>query len=514
MVSIGYLTQYTAVAPDGEGSIGLEAVVKIKQPEYKYLVAALYAVALFMDLLDTTVVNVALPDLSRTFRVQSGIEWVVTGYLLSLAVFIPVSGWAGDRFGTKRTFQFAFCVFTIGSLACSLAPSFDWLVAARVLQGVGGGMLTPVGATMLYRAFSPQERARVASIIMVPAVLAPACGPIVGGYLIQAYDWRAIFWLNLPVGILGLAFGTIFLREQREESAGRFDLPGFVLGGAGLAAVLYALARAGDHGFGDGQVVAIGLAGLASAAAFVVVELRQPQPMLDLRLFSDSLFRSGNSVQFFGFGAQFGTLFLLPLLLQSERGMSPLGSGLATFPQAVGVMTMAPLAGKLYRRMGPRRMSFVGLLVGSLATLAFLRVDLTTSLWEIRTIMLVRGWGFALTLIAMQAATFATLSSSSMGRGTAIYSVARQVGTSLAIAVLATVLVSQLGAHDAVLGSPASRDGAVAAFHDAFLAATVIGALGLALTLLVDDRKAAITMQDAKHADVGLDVSLAEAELA
>ena len=270
----------------------------LKRVEYKYLVAALYAVALFMDLLDTTVVNVALPDLSRSFRVQSGIEWVVTGYLLSLAVFIPVSGWAGDRFGTKRTFQFAFCVFTLGSLACSLAPSFDGLVAARVLQGVGGGMLTPVGATMLYRAFSPHERARVASIIMVPAVLAPACGPIVGGYLVQAYDWRAIFWLNLPVGILGLAFGSVFLREQREESAGRLDIAGFVLGGAGLAAVLYVLARAGDHGFGDAQVVTIGLAGLACAAMFVLVELQQRQPMLDLRLFSDSLFRSGNSVQF------------------------------------------------------------------------------------------------------------------------------------------------------------------------------------------------------------------------
>lgn len=463
---------------------------------YKYQVAALYAVALFMDLLDTTIVNVALPTLGRAFHTgTTGIEWVVTGYLLSLAVFIPVSGWAGDRFGSKRTFLFAFGVFTAGSLLCSLAPGFGWLVAARVLQGIGGGMLTPVGATMVYRAFRPDERARVSSIITVPAVLAPASGPVIGGLLMQSYTWRSVFWLNVPIGILGLMVAAVLLKEQREEHPGRLDIPGFALAALGLSSVLYALAQAGDRGFTDAGVLGFGLAGLGALAIFVVVELRRRQPMLDLRLFGNSLFRAGNIVQFLGYGGQFGTLFVLPLLLQSERGLTPLQSGLATFPQAIGVITMAPVAGRIYARIGPRRMSLFGLLLAAAATLAFLRVDLQTDLWWIRAIMLLRGWGFALSLTAMQAATFATVSSGLLGRGSAIYSVTRQVGTSLTVAVLATALSAGLLSHGAVLGDPRTRAGAVFAFHETFFVAALIALAGAALALWVDDRLAAATMR-------------------
>src|SRR6266567_879698 len=221
----------------------------MKRVQYKYLVAGVYAVALFMGLLDTTIVNIALPTLSSTFHAgATTIEWVITGYLLSLAVFIPVSGWAGDRFGTKRTLLFALTVFTAGSLLCGIAWSIGSLIAFRVLQGVGGAMLTPVGAAMIYRAFPPLERARASSIITVPAVVGSASGPIIGGYLLQAYSWRAVFWINVPVGLLGLA----------------------------------------------------------TLLTFVVVELNVADPMLDLRLFRDSLFRWGNAAQFFGFGAQFG----------------------------------------------------------------------------------------------------------------------------------------------------------------------------------------------------------------
>jgi EmrB/QacA subfamily drug resistance transporter len=467
----------------------------MRRIEYKYLVAAVYVVALFMDLLDTTVVNVALPTFARDFRAgTTGIEWVITGYLLSLAVFIPVSGWAGDRFGTKRTFLLALGIFTGGSLLCSLSPNLLCLIGSRVLQGVGGGMLTPVGAAMLYRVFRPDERARVSSILTVPAVLAPASGPLIGGWLLQTFGWRSVFWVNIPIGLAGLVAAFLFLREQRETSPGRFDPAGFALAAVGLASLLYALAQAGEHGF-SGAVIPFGLIGLSTLVAFIAVELRTSQPMIELRLLRDPLFRLGNAVQFFGFGAQFGTLFLLPLLLQAERGLTPLQSGLTTFPQAIGVMTMAPVAGRIYGRIGPRRMTVFGLTLAGATTLGLLRVDLQTNLWWLRLLMLARGWGFALSLTSMQAATFAVIRSQSMGRGSALYSVTRQVGVSLTVALLATVLSSALLANGAAIGNPLTRAATVPAFHIAFFVAALIALVGAALALMVDDRLAADTMQ-------------------
>ena len=201
----------------------------ISRLEYKWIVGVVFVFGLFMDLLDMTIVNVALPEIARDFDLDrehaaSTIQWVVTGYLLSLAVFIPVSGWAGDRFGTKRIFLIALALFTTGSLLCGLAWNIESLIGFRVLQGVGGGILTPVGTAMLFRAFPPQERAKAAAILMVPMVVAPASGPVLGGYLSEYHDWRWIFWINIPVGLLGLLFAGMFLKEEKQPSPGRLEV--------------------------------------------------------------------------------------------------------------------------------------------------------------------------------------------------------------------------------------------------------------------------------------------------
>src|SRR5689334_11476194 len=189
-----------------------------------------------MDLLDTTIINVALPTLGRKFDAgTTTLEWVVTGYLLSLAVWIPTSGWVGDRFGTKKTFMFALAMFTLGSALCGLAQSIEQLIAFRILQGVGGGMLTPVGMAMLFRAFPPQERASASAILAVPTLIAPMLGPILGGWLVDGPGWRWIFYINLPVGVAGFLAAALLLREHREERPGRFDPWGFLLSGGGLA---------------------------------------------------------------------------------------------------------------------------------------------------------------------------------------------------------------------------------------------------------------------------------------
>lgn len=464
--------------------------------EYKWGVAAVVVVGLSLDLLDVTVVNVAIPRLASDFAAPpTTIEWVVTGYLLSLAVFIPLSGWAGDRIGTKRTFLFALAMFTVASALCAAAWSAGSLIVFRTLQGVGGGMLTPVGAAMLFRAFPPSERAKASAMLMVPISIAPASGPVLGGYLVEYRSWQWIFLINIPVGIVGLVMAALLLREHREPAAQRLDVPGFVLSAAGLGLLLYGLSEAGSRGLDDPRALAFAVTGALVLAAFVAVELRTARPMLNVRLFANRLFGASNAVQFVALAAFFGQFFVLPLFLQFERGLSPLQSGLVTFPMALGVLCTAPLAGWLYPRVGPRRLMIAGMLIGMLNSLAFVYIDLATPLSWIRTVMFVRGLGFGLLLLPLQAATFATVSERDTGEASALFNVVRQVGSSFGVALLATALARRLEAHAGVLGDPRAAQAAVLAFHDAFVVSTVLMVLGaVAAAALIDDREAAPSM--------------------
>ncbi len=469
----------------------------MRRVEYKWRVAIVFLFGIFMALLDQTIVNVALPTFAIDFAAPpTTIEWVVTGYLLSLAVFIPISGWAGDRFGTKRTFMFALTMFTLGSALCVASWNIHSLIAFRVFQGMGGGMLTPVGMAMLFRAFPPAERAQAGAVLAIPMIVAPASGPVLGGYLVEYQSWHWIFAINIPIGIVALLTTALLLREEKQEKPGRLDMPGFVLASTGLATLMYALSDAGTRGLGDTRVILVALAGLAVLSVFVAVEMRVEQPMVDLRLFRDKLFRAANVVQYVSFAGFAGALFLLPLLLQAEMGLSPLQSGLTTFPQALGVAMMAQPAARLYRRFGPRRMITIGLIGATLATLAFLLVDLETSQWWIRLIMLFRGWAFAFTLIPIQVAVFATIHPRDTGRATAIFNAGQQVSVSFGVAMLATALTNRFSHYGAALGNPATRSGALLAFHDAFVPAIALSALGVLLAvILIDDKLAAGTMR-------------------
>lgn len=463
--------------------------------EYKYIVAIVGVFSIFMELLDTTIVNVAIPTLASEYNVDSAsvIQWVITGYLISLAVFIPVSGWAGDRFGTKRVFMFAVSTFTTASLLCALAWNVESLIGFRVLQGVGGGMLSPVAFTMVWRAFPPEERSKAAGIMVVPAAAAPASGPLVGGVLIEYASWQWIFLVNIPIGLAALIISAMYLREHREENAGRFDPLGFILGASGLALTVYALAEAGERGFGDARVIGTGIAGLAVLGVFAVTELRVREPMLDLRIYGNALFRACNLawlVTMFGGAAM---IFLVTLELQAVRGLSALESGLATFPMALGVMFVAQPASRIYRVIGPRRMIGVGLVACALITMALYYVELDTSIWVVRGLMLARGVGFGFVLVPLQAATYATISPSDTGRATALYNAASQVASSLGVAVSASALTSRLSVHDAVLG-PATPDGAILAFHDVFLLVGLLSLAGASVAFLISDRAAARTM--------------------
>jgi EmrB/QacA subfamily drug resistance transporter len=480
-------------------------VGRLQALPYKWLVAIVFVIGLFMDLLDTTIVNVALPTIGTDLGVSKNttLEWVVTGYLISLAVWIPASGWLGDRIGTKRVFVFALLAFTIGSALCGEAQSIGQLIAFRVLQGIGGGMLTPVGTAMLFRAFPPQERAKASAVLTVPIAIAPTLGPIIGGLLVDHASWRWIFRVNIPIGIIGLIMSVLFLQEHTEPNAGRFDLLGFVLGGAGLPSVLYALSEAPTDGWTSGTVLFFGLGGIALLVALVAVELRMREPILNLRLFSDRMFRSSNIVSFMSFGGLMGLLFLLPLFLQQLRGLSATESGLITFASALGVMIMGPIASKLYPVVGPRRLLFAGMLITTLGTLPFYWVDLDTNLWLVRGILLFRGLGFGLGIVPLQAATFAQIPPQQSGRASAVFNTNRQVASSVGVAILATVLSDRTTTHvanatrgltDQAAAGVAAMNGRVDGFHDAFLAATILSIIGLIFTVLIHDEDAAPSM--------------------
>jgi EmrB/QacA subfamily drug resistance transporter len=477
--------------------------MNLKRIDYKWLVAAAFVFGIFMDLMDITIVNVALPTLGRHFHTSSdSLEWVVTGYLLSLAIWIPASGWIGDQIGTKKVFLFALATFVLASALCGLSWNIGSLIAFRVLQGVGGGMMTPVGMTMLFRAFPPQERAKASIVIIIPTVIAPALGPVLGGAFVDYASWHWIFFVNLPIGIAGFLFTLFFVKEERQLRSERFDYQGFVLSGAGLALVLFALSRGPRDGWASLLVLAPGLIGLAMFAALVWIELRATAPMLNLRLLGDRMFRNANVVLFAAVGGLMGVVFLLPLLLQDLRGFSAIRTGLILMPQAVAVALVAPLVGALYPRFGPRRLLSFAMVLFTLSSALLLFVDLETSTFWIGAILVVRGIGMAFTFIPLQTATFATIKPDDTGQASSIFNTNRQVASSFGVALLATVLISRTNSHVAnavaSAGSQATdaamRHAALLGFHDAFFASVILAAVGVVFTFLIRDADAAATM--------------------
>jgi EmrB/QacA subfamily drug resistance transporter len=465
---------------------------------YKWLVATAFVCGLFMDIMDSTITNVALPRLTTQFHTTtSTIEWVVTGYLLSLAIWVPASGWIGDKFGTKRTFAFALFMFTLSSALCGLSWNVGSLIAFRLLQGVGGGMLTPVGAAMLFRAFPPEERAAASAVLAVPTFIAPAAGPILGGWLVDSVSWRWIFYVNLPVGIFGLIFTMLFIREHREQTAGRFDLIGFATSGLGLALILYGLSRGPEDGWSAANVVGTLALGVALFAVLVWYELHTDEPMLALRLFSDRMFRNANLFMAATVASMLGVLFLLPLFLQELRGISALQSGLTTFPQAIGMILVVPFASRLYPRIGPRRMMLGGIVGVTVTTALFMFIDINSSLWWIRLIMFGRGITMAWASVPMQAATFSTITSEDTGRASALMNTNQRVASSIGVAILATVLTQRTAAHlrTAAQTAAAQTHAGLLAYHDAFFAAILICFLGVACAFLIHDEDAAASMR-------------------
>ena len=460
-----------------------------QRPDQRIIVAAVYVAAMLMNTLDSTIVIVALATLGREFNVPAvQTEAVVVAYLVSLAVFIPASGWLGDRFGTKRIFLIALAIFATASMLCGLSGSLEQLVAFRVLQGAGGGLMTPVGMAMLYRTFPPAERVAVGRILMFATILGPALGPIIGGVLIERLSWHWAFFVNVPVGLVAFLVGLFFLHEHSEPEPGRFDFPGFILGGAGLATGMYALSEGPSHGWTSPDILGPGVVGLALIVAFVARELRTAAPMVDLRLLGNRLFRSTLVVSFFGSAGFIGVLFLIPLFLQEVQGASPLESGLTTFPEAIGVVTSTQIVARLYPRVGPRRLMCGGLIGLSVSIVALATIGLSSSEpWVVRILMFCVGFSMAYVFLPNQAASLATISRAQTGRATTLTNVQRQVGGALGVAVLSSVVA----AASTFIDGPTDPT----PYRYALYFAAAFALIGAISALQVPDAEAAETMR-------------------
>jgi EmrB/QacA subfamily drug resistance transporter len=409
-------------------------------------VASVVVLGAIMSILDVTVVNVAINSLSRDFDSPlSTIQWVATGYTLALATVIPLTGWAADRFGTKRLYMISIALFMGGSALAGLAWSAESLILFRVLQGFGGGMIMPAGMTILTRAAGADRLGRVMAVIGVPMLLGPILGPILGGWLVDDISWRWIFYINVPIGIVALIASLRILPKDKPQPAHGLDVLGLVLLSPGLALLIYGLAEtATEGGFGSAKVLAPMIAGALLIAAFVRHALRAEEPLIDLRLFADKTFAAAAATMTLFALAFFGAMLLMPLYFQTVRGESAFNAGLILAPQGLGAMLTMPLAGRLVDRIGPGRIVLTGMTLIVIGFLTFTQVEADTSYWLLEISLFVMGMGLGSTMMPTFSAAMQTLRQSAVAKGSTALNIIQQVGGSIGTAAMAVLLTAAM----------------------------------------------------------------------
>jgi len=453
---------------------------------------AVYITGLFMTIIDGTIVNVALPTLAEEFGVPSTeIEWVSIVYILALAAIIPAAGWLGDRFGTKRMFVIALATFVVASGLCGAAPSLEVLVMFRILQGLGAGMVTPIGSAMLFRAFPLEERSTATVGVLSVAVVAPAIGPVLGGILVDNTSWRWIFLVNIPVGILALALAALWLREERQETAGPLDVRGLVLSAGGVSLMIYSLLTGPENGWLSASTLLTGIVGAVALVALVRIELTTERPLLQLRLFSNRMFRTINIASAGIYAGFFGWIFVLPLYMQTLRGFSATESGLAQAPQATAVFIVSNLIGKrLYRVVGPRRLMIAGSLATAIFSGGFVFADLNTSIYVIGLGAFLRGASIGMVFVSIQTAVYADISNAETGRATSVFNTSRQISFAIGVALAASVIAARVSA---VGGDSAPAIDRLPGYQFGFLAMGLVMLPAVIASFFIHDEDAAAT---------------------
>lgn len=413
---------------------------------YKWKVLISVVFGIFMVILDTTVVNVAFRTLQQELGADlNDTQWILSVYVLALGICTPLAGFLGDRFGIKRMFVGGLAVFVVGSLLCGVAPDLWLLVLARALQGAGGGVALPLGTALLFRAFPPHEQGTALGVFGIALVVAPALGPILGGWLVDQGHWRWIFFINVPIGIVGVYLGARWLREVRSEHRPRLDLAGLVTSVVGFGAVLYAASISANLGWSSPRVLLWFMLGAAALSFYALTQLyTAPEPLLNLRLFHKPLFLTASLVGYVSVVALFGAEFLLPLYLQALRGYSALETGFILLPLALAAGVTTPIAGKLYDKVGPRPLVTIGFTVLALNTWQLSRLEADTPISWIAFLLLLRGFALGMTVQTTFVTALSVVPMREIAGGSALTNSTRQVAQALAVAVLATVLTSTL----------------------------------------------------------------------
>jgi len=409
-----------------------------KTSESKVLLVAIAGT--FMVILDQTIMNVALPHIIAVFNETTDrAQLVVSAYLMASAITIPAAAFLAERYGIKRVYLFSQAGFLLGSILCGIAWDSSSLILFRVLQGLAGGLLSPLAMAFLFMTVPPEDRGTAMAIFGIPMMLAPAIGPTLGGYLVDYWDWRMVFYVNVPIVLIAIAMGLAWIEETPTTST-TFDYKGFMLAAVGFSAVLYAFSYAPTWHWDDWRIITLLTVGGACILAWIIVELRVKKPMLDLHMFKIGGFSLGIGLTFITTIGLFSLVFLLPLFLQNLRGFSALQSGLMVLPTAIGSMITMPLAGRLYDRIGPRVPAVAGLILTGVTSLWLQVLDVTTPDDTLRLILFFRGMGMGLAMMPIMTYALSAVPQRMTVQASSLLNVSRTIFASLGIAIFATML--------------------------------------------------------------------------
>jgi EmrB/QacA subfamily drug resistance transporter len=414
---------------------------------YVWKIAGVVILGMIMSILDTTIVNVALHTLRSDLHSSiAQVQWVITGYLLSLAAVIPLTGWAARRFGAKRVYMTSLVLFTGGSALCAVAASTTTLVLFRVLQGVGGGMIMPVGQLIMAQVAGPKRMGRVMGIVAMPAMLAPILGPVVGGTILEYLHWSWIFLVNVPIGMVAFILAWRMLPHTDSGHAGRLDVVGVALMSSATSALVYGLSQLGTNSsLTAPRVVWPVVAGAVLAGIFCWHALRVERPLLDIRLYANRVFGAA-SLTTFGLGAAlFGAMILVPLYYQEVRHESVILTGLLTGPQGIGMLLVMPLAGRLSDRFGGGRVALAGVSTLCVGTVPLAFIGAHTSILYLSLVLVLRGVGIGFSFMPAMTAAFASLRPEQLSDATPQLNVLQRIGGAIGTAVLAVVLQRAIG---------------------------------------------------------------------
>jgi EmrB/QacA subfamily drug resistance transporter len=454
---------------------------------------AVTTVGSFMTILDTNIINIALPTILKEFNAGLGNgQLVITAYVMALAVVIPLSGYLGERVGMKRLYMITLAAFTAGSALCGLAWNVESLVFFRVLQGLGGGMLQPLGMALVFTMITPLERPRFVAMLGIPALLAPLIGPSIGGYMVEYASWRMIFLINVPVGLINLVLAHRLLRETPAKAETKLDTRGFALGALAFPFLLLGLSQGTESGWGSPFTLALlGLGGMA-LVAFVRVELAHHDPMLRLRLFSVPMFRLSLFVQWIGIFSLFGLNILIPLYLQRVHDMGAAEAGRILLPMGIVAFVSMNIAGRYYHRLGPRPIVIAGLSVLALTTFAWSLTGPGTPTIILLVLTSARGLGMGMFGQILQVVTFNAVPDGQLPRATSLVNVCQRLNTALSTTILTMVLIVGLTFTDAPGGTSIAAGNApvpamLHTFHYAFLIMTFVSLVGIGLATQLRD---------------------------